>query len=164
MSRISVKNIPFILNSFHSSSKYSLFDKLQRQSNNKAIQQSCIQYFSSAQFPIIEENINHQPLILSSTNKQGLKTSLAHHLQVSFLHTMSPCASPKKVLFSPSKMQPAGVNNQAITICVEGNIGSGKTTLLNELALHPDIEVFEEPVEKWRNVRGNNLLVSSALA
>uniref|UniRef100_A0A6A7G024 Deoxynucleoside kinase-like n=1 Tax=Hirondellea gigas TaxID=1518452 RepID=A0A6A7G024_9CRUS len=48
--------------------------------------------------------------------------------------------------------------NRPITICVEGNIGSGKTTLLNHLATKKGVEVFEEPVNKWRNMRGKNLL------
>ena len=45
------------------------------------------------------------------------------------------------------------------TVCVEGNIGCGKTTLLNHMQQKEDIEVLEEPVSKWRNVRGKNLLV-----
>lgn len=50
--------------------------------------------------------------------------------------------------------------HRPITICVEGNIGCGKTTLLNYMANHSDVEVMEEPVKKWRNVKGKNLLVS----
>ncbi|CAL4064807.1 unnamed protein product, partial [Meganyctiphanes norvegica] len=44
------------------------------------------------------------------------------------------------------------------TVCVEGNIGSGKSTLLKHFEKYEDVEVLQEPVEKWRNVRGNNLL------
>ena len=47
-----------------------------------------------------------------------------------------------------------------ITICVEGNIGSGKTTLLEHFSQYPDVKTISEPVEKWRNARGHNLLVS----
>ncbi|XP_008138343.2 thymidine kinase 2, mitochondrial isoform X3 [Eptesicus fuscus] len=43
-------------------------------------------------------------------------------------------------------------------ICVEGNIASGKTTCLEFFANTTDIEVFPEPVPKWRNVRGHNPL------
>ena len=50
-----------------------------------------------------------------------------------------------------------------ITVCVEGNIGSGKTTLLHQLATDSNFEVFQEPVDKWRDVRGMNLLVIIAL-
>lgn len=46
------------------------------------------------------------------------------------------------------------------TVCVEGNIGSGKSTLLKHFSEFADVEVFQEPVQKWRNVRGYNLLVS----
>jgi len=45
-----------------------------------------------------------------------------------------------------------------LTICVEGNIGCGKTTLLGHMALQQGVSVLEEPVAKWRNVRGQNLL------
>lgn len=49
------------------------------------------------------------------------------------------------------------------TICIEGNIGCGKTTLLDffrnryQAAGEPDPGVFMEPVERWRNVEGENL-------
>ncbi|XP_057379413.1 deoxynucleoside kinase-like [Daphnia carinata] len=44
------------------------------------------------------------------------------------------------------------------TVVVEGNIGSGKTTLLNYFSKFTDVEVLQEPVEKWRDVQGHNLL------
>ena len=45
------------------------------------------------------------------------------------------------------------------TIVVEGNIGSGKTTFLDNFEdQKKDIEIFAEPVDKWRNVQGHNLL------
>lgn len=46
------------------------------------------------------------------------------------------------------------------TVCVEGNIGSGKSTLLKHFSEFSDVEVFQEPVQRWRDVRGYNLLVS----
>lgn len=45
-----------------------------------------------------------------------------------------------------------------ITICVEGNIGSGKTTLLEHFAQFPEVKTLSEPVNKWRNAGGHNLL------
>ncbi|KAG0723940.1 Thymidine kinase 2, mitochondrial [Chionoecetes opilio] len=44
------------------------------------------------------------------------------------------------------------------TVCVEGNIGSGKSTLLNHFSKFSDVQTFQEPVQKWRDVKGNNLL------
>ena len=45
------------------------------------------------------------------------------------------------------------------TVLVEGNIGCGKTTFLQHFSeLTDSVEVLKEPVEKWRNVRGHNLL------
>ncbi|KAK3894734.1 hypothetical protein Pcinc_001521 [Petrolisthes cinctipes] len=43
------------------------------------------------------------------------------------------------------------------TVCVEGNIGSGKSTFLQHFSQFGDVEVYEEPVHKWRSVRGFNL-------
>ncbi|XP_047691299.1 thymidine kinase 2, mitochondrial isoform X6 [Prionailurus viverrinus] len=43
-------------------------------------------------------------------------------------------------------------------ICVEGNIASGKTTCLEFFSKTTGIEVLQEPVPKWRNVRGHNPL------
>ncbi|XP_076470951.1 thymidine kinase 2, mitochondrial-like isoform X2 [Babylonia areolata] len=44
------------------------------------------------------------------------------------------------------------------TVCVEGNIGSGKTTLLEHFHNIPGVQVIQEPVDLWRNVRGHNAL------
>lgn len=49
-------------------------------------------------------------------------------------------------------------NHKKLTVCVEGNIASGKTSFLNYFDGTPDVEVFEEPVEKWRNIDGDNVL------
>ncbi|KAK3729574.1 hypothetical protein QZH41_017191 [Actinostola sp. cb2023] len=50
------------------------------------------------------------------------------------------------------------LRDRNITIAVEGNIGSGKTTLLKYFRQNPMVEVIEEPVKKWQNVGGQNLL------
>ncbi|XP_022239946.1 thymidine kinase 2, mitochondrial-like [Limulus polyphemus] len=45
------------------------------------------------------------------------------------------------------------------TVSVEGNIGSGKTALLEYFSSNfPETMVLQEPVERWRNVKGHNLL------
>ncbi|KAJ3639510.1 hypothetical protein Zmor_002867 [Zophobas morio] len=44
------------------------------------------------------------------------------------------------------------------TVIVEGNIGSGKTTFLNYFQQFDDVNVLAEPVNKWRNCNGYNLL------
>ncbi|XP_076370476.1 deoxynucleoside kinase isoform X3 [Tachypleus tridentatus] len=45
------------------------------------------------------------------------------------------------------------------TVSVEGNIGSGKTALLEYFSSNfPETMVLPEPVERWRNVKGHNLL------
>ena len=58
--------------------------------------------------------------------------------------------------FSNIKMETH--NHSPKTIIVEGNIGAGKTTFLKPFMNQPNIEVVPEPVEKWRNMKGHNLL------
>ncbi|XP_068909116.1 deoxynucleoside kinase-like [Tenebrio molitor] len=48
--------------------------------------------------------------------------------------------------------------NRPCTISVEGNIGSGKTTFLNHIERFGNATVFAEPLHKWRNCQGHNLL------
>lgn len=52
--------------------------------------------------------------------------------------------------------------NIQCTICVDSNIGGGKSTLLELLSkrkeLTPYIELLLEPVERWQNINGQNLL------
>ena len=48
------------------------------------------------------------------------------------------------------------------TIICEGNIGSGKSTFLQQFASesgpNTPIETFPEPVNKWRDIKGHNIL------
>ena len=44
------------------------------------------------------------------------------------------------------------------TVLVEGNIGSGKTTFLEHFSQFKEVEVLKEPVERWRDMNGHNLL------
>lgn len=48
---------------------------------------------------------------------------------------------------------------QPFTVFIEGNIGSGKTTFLNYFKKFDEVCLQAEPVEKWRDVAGVNLLV-----
>ena len=51
------------------------------------------------------------------------------------------------------------VTSKPFTVLVEGNIGSGKTTFLEHFnKFSEDVEILAEPVEKWRNANGHNLL------
>ncbi|XP_039954759.1 deoxynucleoside kinase isoform X3 [Bactrocera tryoni] len=52
-----------------------------------------------------------------------------------------------------------GVGTQPFTVLIEGNIGSGKTTFIKHFQKFEDkICAMTEPVEKWRNFKGYNLL------
>lgn len=124
-----------------------------------ALSQYCVITFRKNSQISSPKSLSH----LISSNK-NFKPHHIHFGKLSEFHKMSAYASPKKIA-SPCKLRSASgsttrMTTRPITVCVEGNIGSGKTTLLNQLGLLPDVEVFQEPVEKWRNVRGKNLLVS----
>ena len=43
------------------------------------------------------------------------------------------------------------------TVLVEGNVGSGKSSFLDIMESWPGVTVFQEPVDVWRNVGGQNL-------
>lgn len=45
-----------------------------------------------------------------------------------------------------------------ITVLVEGNIGAGKSLFLDRFKDVPGIQILPEPVNKWRDVKGSNLL------
>ncbi|XP_034237186.1 deoxynucleoside kinase-like isoform X2 [Thrips palmi] len=49
-------------------------------------------------------------------------------------------------------------NSKPFTIFVEGNIGSGKTTFLKHFAALDNVVTLAEPVDRWREVRGENFL------
>ncbi|XP_041378298.1 deoxynucleoside kinase-like [Gigantopelta aegis] len=49
-------------------------------------------------------------------------------------------------------------SRQSFTVAVEGNIGSGKSTFLDHFKSNPNVEIFPEPVEKWKSVKGFNSL------
>lgn len=50
-------------------------------------------------------------------------------------------------------------NGCTLVVSVEGNIGSGKSTFLSYCSTRSELATYPEPVEKWRDVRGENLLV-----
>ena len=45
-----------------------------------------------------------------------------------------------------------------LTILIEGNIGSGKSTFLKHFERFENVKVIAEPVHKWRDLKGDNLL------
>ncbi|MCL4123810.1 UNVERIFIED_CONTAM: hypothetical protein GTU68_061870 [Idotea baltica] len=44
------------------------------------------------------------------------------------------------------------------TVSVEGNIGSGKSTFLKYFSEMPGVTTYQEPIDRWTNVAGHNLL------
>ncbi|XP_018008077.1 deoxynucleoside kinase [Hyalella azteca] len=155
------------INALHSTCHRSLCGKVLKISNksqvygiskkylNTHFTTTCLQIFLQSSFSIIQQSLT------SSNSLLKRKLLLCHSKPQLSTSTMSPSESPSKrcLLSAKSNLrQKNAQNSHPITICVEGNIGSGKTTLLNQLSARPDVEVLQEPVEKWRNVKGKNLL------
>uniref|UniRef100_A0A493U1Y5 Thymidine kinase 2 n=1 Tax=Anas platyrhynchos platyrhynchos TaxID=8840 RepID=A0A493U1Y5_ANAPP len=67
-------------------------------------------------------------------------------------------ACPGRAAAAATATATAASSSAAGPICIEGNIASGKTTCLDYFAQTTNIEVLTEPVNKWRNVRGHNIL------
>lgn len=49
-------------------------------------------------------------------------------------------------------------NQQMFTIVVEGNIGSGKSEFIKNFQNMDNIDILQEPIEKWTDFNGHNLL------
>jgi len=45
-----------------------------------------------------------------------------------------------------------------LTVLVEGNIAAGKSLFIDRFRGNPEIQVLQEPIHKWRNMNGINLL------
>lgn len=69
--------------------------------------------------------------------------------------TPPPTPTSSLATLSPVKKIAA---KQPFTVFIEGNIGSGKTTYLNHFKQFDDVHLLTEPVEKWRDCGGVNLL------
>lgn len=50
------------------------------------------------------------------------------------------------------------VEKSHFTVFVEGNVGSGKTRFLNYFKKFDEFLILEEPIDKWTNLNGFNLL------
>uniref|UniRef100_A0A8C4QAM0 Thymidine kinase 2 n=1 Tax=Eptatretus burgeri TaxID=7764 RepID=A0A8C4QAM0_EPTBU len=61
-------------------------------------------------------------------------------------------------LESSSSNGGGGTSTRKLVVSIEGNIGSGKTKCLESFQQHCDVEVISEPVDKWQNIHGHNLL------
>ncbi|XP_043213509.1 deoxynucleoside kinase-like isoform X1 [Amphibalanus amphitrite] len=66
-------------------------------------------------------------------------------------HPLALAPSSKKELMLDTGPRP-------FTVSVEGNVGSGKSTFLKHFKGLEGVNVIEEPLEKWCNVDGHNLL------
>ncbi|XP_018006656.1 deoxynucleoside kinase isoform X2 [Hyalella azteca] len=70
----------------------------------------------------------------------------------------------KRLEFHPTKIQALDQEakensfSRPFTVSIEGNIGSGKSTFLKHFAALPNVATYQEPLGKWTDVGGYNLL------
>ena len=57
-----------------------------------------------------------------------------------------------------SSMQTLKLSKKPFSFVVEGIVGAGKTTMLSAFAKYPYIDVLPEPIEKWKNLEGYDML------
>jgi deoxynucleoside kinase len=57
-----------------------------------------------------------------------------------------------------SGVTPSQSDSYPFTVFVEGNVGVGKTSFLSFFKKFDDFLVLEEPIEKWKDLKGINLL------
>lgn len=70
----------------------------------------------------------------------------------------SKTPAPVQKLFATNRNDEHNKPTQPFTVFIEGNIGSGKTTFLNHFRHRDEVCAQTEPVQKWQNVGGVNLL------
>lgn len=77
---------------------------------------------------------------------------------------MAPKLSCSRAIFRLSKMDVNSfeiekvVTKRPFRVSIEGNIASGKSTLINYFKKFAFVEAHSEPLGKWRDVQGHNLL------
>lgn len=70
----------------------------------------------------------------------------------------SSAAASTSSTSNPQLFRSQSAGKQPFTVFIEGNIGSGKTTFLNHFRHRDEVCAQTEPVAKWQNVAGVNLL------
>jgi len=77
---------------------------------------------------------------------------------LSFLSLFQNDVSDSSEDINPTSVTKGETAKRPFIILVEGNVGSGKSTFLDIMSSWPGVEVFQEPVDLWRNASGDNLL------
>nr|XP_022903952.1 deoxynucleoside kinase-like isoform X1 [Onthophagus taurus] len=100
-----------------------------------------------------------------SYKKSFIKNFLTSGLRILMRMEMSilPGMSPNKTAFKGITPEKRLTNidipeNRPFKLSIEGNIGAGKSTLLEYLKSISGVEIYPEPLEQWRNLKGYNLL------
>lgn len=101
------------------------------------------------------------PLTEPSTSMNDLtkKASDPTNMALSFDFTQSIQTLTTKISYLANLKKLFSINTP-LTIAIEGNIGAGKTTFLKHLEKIDQMKIctLREPLEKWKNLNGINLL------
>ncbi|XP_071957893.1 thymidine kinase 2, mitochondrial-like isoform X2 [Antedon mediterranea] len=103
------------------------------------------------------------PQYLWNRQQYHFSPRLYCHLSATSRHTrlglLSKYSKTQFYSTRPSSTKGSNMFEKPIVVAVEGNIGSGKTVMLDFFEKNvPEVEILMEPVHKWRNYNGHNLL------
>ena len=125
------------------------------------------QHFRACISNLKAENIRDATQVIFSRTKVSSRCLSAFVGSNSFLDNNHTCKTGEFDQDNKNETNPKSVR-QPFTVIVEGNVGSGKTTFLNRFMssanatrknpLSEHVEVIPEPVSKWQNLHGSNLL------
>lgn len=124
--------------------------------NTRLVAQNVLGYLRSS-----TKMFHKGPTLFNAKPSEKLSKKLSSSVPILCTRNISDKPKP------PSPMEEMKKSSRPYTIVVEGNIGSGKTTFLqpykelDSISKNPlcnSVEVIDEPVDKWRNLQGTNLL------
>lgn len=110
--------------------------------------------------PQYSNETNYESVEIRSDNERYFGTlDNELHQDPKYLIYITPGNSDEIInrLSFPS-MQDMPLRKQPFTFVVEGIVGTGKTTMLSAFKKYPYIDVLPEPVDKWRNLDGIDML------
>ena len=103
-----------------------------------------------------------EPIMSSSLLDETLSEEEEFYEKGILLHpTVNEMNAALELIIEKYKKDMAKVDEtetRPLTILIEGNIGSGKSTFLKHFEKFKNVKVITEPVHKWRNLKGDNLL------
>ena len=110
---------------------------------------------------IIENSLDFSCMTLSSSSNYSLLIILCFRQGSICVLCPSPKMNILNIYFQTNTRQRMSANNnmkRKMHLSLLGNIGCGKSSVLNKIKGYQDMAVRDEPMDKWENIGGQNLL------